>query len=525
MRRYASRFVAMLCACLATLPAAAAPSRWFAGERMSSQANAVLEELTHAARYGLTPSNYALPLSEQDLVLLRSSQADAALRDAFEAELSMALARFLSHLEFGQVTARDAGFLLPLPPLPSAMNAVDEVAAANDVTAAIALHKPRPLPYVLLERALSHYRELARLRPETRLPAIDHPIRAGDTYAGAQSLRGLLRDLGDLPVERTTSEASAAIVDPDLAEAIASFQRRHGLEADGTIGQRTFAALLVPLSHRVRQIELTMERWRWAGSLGRPDIVVNVPQFVLHLLPRPGDERHTALEMPIIVGQRLPAKQTPIFAADLKYVIFQPYWNVPNGIVRRELLPQIRRDPQYLERHHMELVDGQSDASPVVATSPAAIERLAAGQLRLRQRPGPDNALGPVKFMLPNPYNVYLHGTPSVQLFARSQRDFSHGCIRVSEPAVLAEFVLRNAREPWNADAIEAALCATQTQRVDLVTPLKVLIFYGTAAATQSSGVLFFPDIYGYDERLAKLLDTGLGFRKVVLSDSGRHTN
>jgi murein L,D-transpeptidase YcbB/YkuD len=231
---------------------------------------------------------------------------------------------------------------------------------------------------------------------------------------------------------------------------------------------------------------------------------VNIPHFMLHALPR--QEGEEAIEMRVVVGQTSPNMRTPIFTAQMQYVVFQPYWDVPRSIVLREQLPRIRKDPAYLERNQMELVRGQGDNSPVVPATPEAIEELATGKLRLRQRPGPHNSLGPVKFMLPNPYNVYLHATPATALFNRSRRAFSHGCVRVSDPVRLAEYVLKNAREHWDVARIEEAMCGSKTFRVDLVQPLTVMMFYGTAAATETQGVLFAEDLYGHDKRLEEQL-------------------
>jgi murein L,D-transpeptidase YcbB/YkuD len=180
---------------------------------------------------------------------------------------------------------------------------------------------------------------------------------------------------------------------------------------------------------------------------------------------------------------------------------------VPASITRKELLPKIRKNPAYLEQHHFEIVRGQSDDAKPVAPTPEALNALEAGQLRLRQRPGPDNALGPVKFVLPNPYEVRLHGTAEPELFDRARRAFSHGCIRVSDPAALAEYVLKDAAGDWNAAAVEAAMCGSKTLRVVLQRPVSVIVFYATAAATVSRGVLFVDDLYGYDSKLQRLLD------------------
>jgi murein L,D-transpeptidase YcbB/YkuD len=197
--------------------------------------------------------------------------------------------------------------------------------------------------------------------------------------------------------------------------------------------------------------------------------------------------------------------RTPVFAGRMEFVIFRPYWNVPQSILRNEILPAIRRDAGYIARHDMEIVGGQADASPVLAPTAEHIARLGTGSVRIRQRPGPDNALGLVKFMFPNDNDVYMHGTPGTHLFQRSRRDFSHGCIRVENPAGLAGWVL--AREgSWTRESILEAMNGRPNQRVDLSEPIQVLIFYTTATVVAGGAVHFTNDIYGQDARLDKAL-------------------
>lgn len=482
---------------------ASADMLWFQRGQLTPQAREVIAALRSAETFGLRPDEYALPLSDAQRQQLESGAASDELQLRADAALSASAAKFLSHLRYGRVTAKQVGFDLPAPKIPAdSMLAVRELAVARDVRSAIASHEPRAVPYRLLQRALAQYRDLAS-RPLPTLSPVSKSIRAGDAYADAPVLREILRTLGDLaPAKAATDEPMA--LDDELVAALERFQRRHGLDPDGVLGKRTHAALTTPLRRRVEQIELTLERWRWTAAMQRPDIVVNIPQFMLFALPRA--EGDATLEMPVVVGQTYPHMRTPIFTAQLQYLVFQPFWDVPASIVRREILPLIRKDPGYLDKHRMELVRGQSDDSPVVPATSEAIEALAAGKLRLRQRPGPGNSLGQVKFMMPNPYNVYLHATPATELFGRPHRAFSHGCVRVSEPALLAQYVLQNAAERWDAERIEAAMCATAMQRVNLQQPLQVMVFYGTAVATETSGLLFVDDIYGHDARLAAAL-------------------
>lgn len=473
---------------------ASEPLRWVNSGKPTRQAALLLQTLAHADEQGLRVADY-------DVL----GQSAPMLGIGFDQALSAATARYITDLKRGRVSARAAGFNLPEPAPIDVSRIVAELATAPDVTAALAALEPSPQPYRMLKQSLSKYRALAARTDLSPLPPLPQAkLKVGDEYAGAESLRALLIALGDFEAS-PSPPASGQRIDAALAAAIANYQSRHGLQADGVLGARTYAALVMPLGQRVRQIELTMERWRWLSALPRPNIVINIPQFMLFALPRPNDEDQRIIEMPVIVGKT--DTGTPIFSANIQQVIFQPFWDVPASITRNELLPKIRNNPAYLERHHFEIVRGPGDDATPVAPSPEAFRALAAGALRLRQRPGPDNALGPVKFVLPNPYEVRLHGTAEPELFDRARRAFSHGCIRVSDPAALAEYVLKDAAGDWGADAVEAAMCGSKTLRVVLQRPVNVIVFYATAAATVSRGVLFVDDIYGYDGKLQRLLD------------------
>jgi murein L,D-transpeptidase YcbB/YkuD len=259
------------------------------------------------------------------------------------------------------------------------------------------------------------------------------------------------------------------------------------------------AALNVPLASRVRQIELSMERLRWLPELPPgPFIAVNLPSFRLWAFKAAGAP--PVLATRVIVGKAV-RTQTPLFIGTLRHIEFNPYWNVPPSILRAEIVPALLRDPDYLVKNDMEVV------GPGVQTvSAATLAALRAGALRVRQRPGPRNSLGLVKFVFPNDADVYLHGTPARQLFGRARRDFSHGCVRVEDPLALARWVLRG-RPAWTVERIEAAMAADAPQRVDLPRPLPVILFYVTAMAMPADGALHFAaDIYGHDARLEQAL-------------------
>lgn len=477
---------------------AAQPLLWFADGRPTTQATQVLEAMQDADVLGLEPADYALSPPPHE------EQAQAR----FDTLMSQTAARFIKDVHRGRIDPRSVGFHLKPAGSFDAERAVRELAMSPEVATTLATFEPRPVPYWRLKAALAKYRAVSREFAAAGFPPLPaRSVGAGSEYAGAPQLRLFLAATGDLTAADSPAPDESMRIDASLVAAVQHFQRRHGIDDDGVIGPRTFAALTTPLARRVEQIELSLERWRWLSATGRPNIVVNIPQFVLTALPRGGDAAGEPLEMRAIVGQTYPHTRTPVFTTAITQVVFQPYWDVPSGILHRELLPRIRASAEFIDRHQMEIVQGDGDDARVVATSPSTIQRLAAGELRLRQRPGPINALGPVKFVMPNPFNVYLHATPERALFERSQRTFSHGCIRVSEPAALAAYVLQDAPGDWNAQTIDAAMCGTQTLRIRLLKPVPVVVFYSSAIATSSQGVMFLEDVYGHDRKLRELLD------------------
>ncbi len=489
---------------------------WIDRHGPTPQALALLGRLRAAEAYGLRPEDYAngaLAGVVDGASLDGAASADQTVRRArFDVALSSVALRFVSDLHFGRVDPRRAGFQLDAPRQPFDLAAaVMRLAAAEDVASVLASIEPQFYHYKLLEAALQRYRELAQRPYLTRLPALMRPVKSGDPYSGAPALRRLLEAVGDLPATESVPAASVQRIDAPLAAAITRFQARHGLAPDGVLGKATYAALITPFAHRVRQIELTLERWRWLPAFESPPIIVNIPEFRLFAFRSTADRKASILQMDVIVGKGYPRFQTPVFAADMKYVVFRPYWDIPYSIMRREMLPEIRANPAYIAQQHLEIVGGQTDAAQPLPITAENIEALAAGRLRLRQQPGPDNALGLIKFMFPNHYNVYLHSTPAHQLFKESRRDFSHGCIRVSDPVALAEHVLRNAAGDWTRDKILAAMNGAAARRVNLVRPIRVMILYGTVLATESGEVMFFDDIYGGDRKLEALLGLSPG--------------
>jgi murein L,D-transpeptidase YcbB/YkuD len=231
---------------------------------------------------------------------------------------------------------------------------------------------------------------------------------------------------------------------------------------------------------------------------------VNIPAFQLWAFDTIDQADSNVLNMRVVVGNALKT-QTPVLMAEMHFIDFMPYWNVPYSIIKNELLPKLIQNSHYLDKENMELVSVFRDSEKPTAFNQETMNLLKEGKLRIRQRPGGKNALGRVKFIFPNKDDVYLHDTPSNTLFSRSRRDFSHGCVRVENPQKLAEFALKD-QDNWNADTIKTALNTPKTQRVILKKPIPVLFFYTTAFFDHNDSLDFYPDIYGHDAILLEAL-------------------
>ncbi len=468
--------------------------------RGNSLAHAAIAMLGTAADDGLREADYDRPALARRLgTLPEATPTEAAL---FDVRLSAAVLRYYRHLHFGRVDPRTLG--LPFGGASDRHIVPDILRAAladGRLSEATRLLTPPFTQYTLLRAQLTRYRALAAVTaPPLTLTAT---VRPGDTFGDLPALHRRLVTEGDLPAD--TPPPASPVYDETIAAGIRRFQERHGLDADGVIGPATRTALEVPLSRRVRQIELALERLRWLPDLaGGRVIVVNIPMFRLWAWDHLPTSSQPALSMKVVVGRALNTR-TPLFIDQMEYVVFGPYWNIPSSILRNEMLPAIRRDPGYLARQRLEIVAGPGDGSPVLAPTPENIARLGQGGVRLRQRPGPRNSLGLVKFMFPNENNVYMHDTPATQLFARSRRDFSHGCIRVEDPAALAAWVLSDL-PGWSRETALAAMQRDVNRRIDLADPIQVVIFYTTVIVQPEDGsVHFSDDIYGHDARLDRV--------------------
>jgi murein L,D-transpeptidase YcbB/YkuD len=353
--------------------------------------------------------------------------------------------------------------------------------------------------------ALPVYTKFAKEDDGEKLQSTSKPVLPGQTYASLPRLTRLLKLLGDLPANAEIPNNSN-VYEGALVEAVKHYQTRHGDEPSGHLDAPTINDLNVPLSSRLRQIQLTLERWRWLShSFSNPPVVVNLPEFRLRAMDEKG---HAVLVKTVVVGKAFGHK-SPVFEKEMRYVVFRPYWEVAPSIERNEIIPHITKDRNYVASHRFEVVTASGTVVTDGRVSDEVLAQLKSGKLHIRQKPGPTNSLGLVKLIFPNTDNVYLHGTDEPELFSRTVRDFSHGCIRVQKPADLAAWALRN-NPGWNLERVQAAMNGTEENvQVNLVTTIPVLIVYGTAAVDEEGQYHFFDDIYGYDAELEQALAKG----------------
>jgi murein L,D-transpeptidase YcbB/YkuD len=477
---------------------------WLRDGKPSEQALAVIESLRKADLTGLNPEDYDASRWAERIAHISSASPEEQAR--FDAALTVCVMRYVSDLHIGRVNPQHFKFNLDVGArkLDLAAFVRSRLVDGQNIAAEIDAVEPPFAGYRRTQEALQRYVELARTEPGEHLPIPAKPIDPGGTYAEVSRLDHFLRLVGDLPAD--APEPTTDRYDGALVEAVKRFQLRHGLDADGRLGPQTVKQLNVPVSARVHQLQLTLERWRWVPhTFDQPPIIVNIPEFRLRAFSGDGKP---ALTMNVIVGKSY-RHQTPVFERDMKYVVFRPYWNVPISIQRSEIVPAIQKNRNYIEARRYEVTTPSGQVVTSGPISDEVLEQLRTGKLFVRQKPGPVNALGLVKLMFPNEYNVYLHSTPSPELFARSRRDFSHGCIRVEKPVELAAWVLRN-NEGWTLERVQATMNGSKDNvQVNLVKPVPVLILYGTAVVDPNNQVHFYDDIYGYDAALDKVLAKG----------------
>jgi murein L,D-transpeptidase YcbB/YkuD len=357
---------------------------------------------------------------------------------------------------------------------------------------------PQP-GYGKLRDTLERYRKMAEEGGWLPLPEGGN-LQLGDQGETIFLLRNRLAVTGDL---LEPAKGGLEGFDEEMDRAVRRFQARHGLDIDGVVGPATRRALNVRVEERISQIEINMERWRWLPQdLGRRYILVNIANFELDVVE---DERNV-MTMRIVVGRQY--RRTPVFSDRMTYLVLCPYWNIPPGILEKDVLPAVRKDPAYLQKQRIKIFQGWSAESKEI--DPYSVDwtkiSLRNPSYRFRQDSGPNNSLGRIKFMFPNKFNVYLHDTPTRELFAKSVRTFSSGCIRIEKPIELAEYVLKGDPK-WNREMLLAEIDKWSEQTVRLLEPIPVHILYWTSWVEAEGTVHFREDIYGRDHLLTSALD------------------
>jgi murein L,D-transpeptidase YcbB/YkuD len=479
---------------------------WARDGRPTPQALAIIELLQQADSEGLDPEDY--DGSRWADRLARLQKPHAAGDDAiFDAAVTVCVMRYISDCHIGKINPGHFKFGLSVEAkkydLPAFLR--ERLVDGPDVKTEMVQIGPSFSGYRRTLGALQHYLQLARQDDGEKLPVSAKPVPPGSPYEGVRRLTRLLRLLGDLPGDAVVPDDSN-LYQGALVDAVKHYQARHGLKPDGRLDAQTLANLNTPLSQRVDQLRLMLERWHWLPErFTEPPIVVNIPEFRLRAYD---SNQNPVLTMNVIVGKAFRHK-TPVFEKDMRFVVFRPYWNVPPSIQRSEIVPAIEKDRDYIAKKGFEVVTQGGQVVTSGAITDEVLAQLRSGKLAVRQKPGPTNALGLVKLMFPNEYNVYLHSTPAPQLFSQTRRDFSHGCIRVEKPAELAAWVLRD-KPDWSLARAQAAMASGKDNvQVNLTSPIPVLILYGTAVVDPEGTVQFFDDIYGYDDELRKALAKG----------------
>ncbi len=456
---------------------------WTADGTLTDRAIALIDRIAAADTDGLDPLAYDTPRVD----LGERVPMTAAETAAAEIQMSMAVAAYTREAYAGRLDPRTIGpagteDIDIRPHYPDTVAALNSIATDEDAVATLEGYNPQQAGYVALRA------ELARLRAEKTVAEVVVPpgptLRVGDEDPRV----ALLRERLDLPVP---SDESANLFDDVVLTAVREFQGNAGLVADGIVGPNTLGALNGPNVDPVGEIIANMERWRWLPrDLGDYYVMVNIPEFMVRIVSN-GDVIH---ETRVVVGQT--THRTPVFSDEMETIVVNPYWYVPASIVAAEYMPVLRADPGYFNRNGYDVFLYYNGAAHLVDPTQIAWGQVSASQVSMRQRPGPGNALGQIKFLFPNSHAVYLHDTPSKSLFQYDVRAYSHGCVRVMNPMDFAEALL--SRDPNLGVAQLQALFGDQERSVNLDQHIPINIVYFTAVVDENGTVQFKNDIYGY---------------------------
>ncbi|MBD8892803.1 L,D-transpeptidase family protein [Labrenzia suaedae] len=463
---------------------------WLDEEGVHETAHLAINAFAAANDHALNPENYD-PIGLAARVQSAASNEEKAQLDI---DLSLQFVRYATHLSSGRVQPNEVNKALNIfPHAPDPQALLKEVGTAGGSFADV-LDNLAPLSpsYARLKLRLAQYREKAANGGFTVVPD------------GEVLKPGMTDDRVPVLAQRMIQEDylepgahSGTIYDGALVQAVKDFQAYHGLSVDAVIGKETLAQINVPIRQRLIQMELNMERRRWMpDDLGETYVFVNLADQNLKVVK----EGHTVHTARVVVGK--PYHATPVFSHNMTYVEINPYWSVPSSIATNEYLPKLRRDPIALNAQNIRIFKGDTEVAP----TQVAWNSYSPGNFpfRLRQDPGKSNALGRIKFMFPNKFNIYIHDTPSKSLFSQSERFFSHGCIRVSDPFGLAEVLLGD--QGYTLDQLDALRDSGERKVITLKTPIPVHLTYLTAWMNKDGSTHFRKDIYGRDETLLKAL-------------------
>jgi L,D-transpeptidase YcbB len=472
----------------------------------TATATAFMSQFQDAATKGLIPEDYDAPRWAERVKALSDKSADAI--SLFDVAMTVNVMRYISDLRIGRVNPSHFNFEIPVQEkrYDLAEFVSDNAVDATDVPKLITSVEPDSDDYRKTEQALAHYLDLSKQQGQAAaepLPTVTKAVSAGDAYPAAGALLARLQLEGDAASDAVLNTTTNPVFNSMLSDAVKNYQTRHGITEDGKLTSQTIKSLNVPMDFRVAQLQDSLERWRWL-----PDpylharLMVNLPEFVL----RGYDPDHKLdFTMRVVVGQMMGQHETPVFTHMMKYLVFRPFWNVPVDIARKELVPHMTANHGYLASKNFEVTNNKG-----VVETDYTTKQVAQGAVMVREKPGPKNSLGLVKFIFPNQYDIYLHSTPAVSLFERSRRDFSHGCIRVQKPADLAVWVLQGQGGDWDLEKVQDAMnSGPDNKTVSLKTPLPIVIFYLTATVAEDGQAHFFDDIYGYDSEMQKVFSKG----------------
>ena len=450
--------------------------------------------------YLKTASQHGLLIEDYFISEIEGLQAKGSTQADLDILASEAFIRFGYHQRFGKVNAHgfdsNINFKRELLQDRTPAELITDIASSSKpIEQLVDQIIPRGPMYRAVQQALENYLEI---QSNGGWPTISEgpTLHEGDQDSRVVQIRKRLFTTGDLTGD---ANLNSTVYDSDVVKAVIAFQHRHFLEDDGVAGAQTIAAMNVPIQQRINQMRLTLERIRWVQQEITDDfLAVNIASFRT-IMFRGGD---VVWQSRVMVGK--PYRQTPVFRGDIQYLEFNPTWTIPPGILRNDTLPAVKKDPNYLSERNISVIDGDGRRVDPKSVNWDAYSRGV--PYTLRQEPGPNNALGRVKFIFPNKHFVFLHDTPSRTLFSKAERAFSSGCIRVQHPFQLAELLLDDSQQ-WNESTIQSIVESKETRRINLSKPFPVLIVYLTAVADPGKPPRFPNDIYKRDEKLLNALN------------------